>query len=101
IRTGLYALTISEHLVCPEQPPSRRPHVPSSINNVKEPTTNTGNTSSTPFPGPQVRRSVVTASVSRCDHRCGETPLGSPSHAVNMKIAIFLQNLKNGVFSAC
>ncbi|MFN3776081.1 hypothetical protein, partial [Sphingomonas parapaucimobilis] len=49
----------------------------------------------TPFPGPQVRRSVVAAPVSRCDHRCGETPLGGPTLAVNTKSAIFLQNFKN------
>ncbi|MCT8003680.1 hypothetical protein NZL82_17545, partial [Sphingomonas sanguinis] len=60
----------------------------------KEPTTNTGNTSSTPFPGPQVRRSVVTASVSRCDHRCGETPLGLPNPNRQQPIFTFLQKME-------
>ncbi|MBN3558297.1 hypothetical protein, partial [Sphingomonas yabuuchiae] len=63
--------------------------------NVKEPDNKYRQHHSTPFPGPQVRRSVVAAPVSRCDHRCGETPLGRVAFGVNTKSAIFLQNFKN------
>ncbi|MEK9210512.1 hypothetical protein, partial [Sphingomonas sp. 2378] len=67
--------------------------------NVKEPTTNHRQHLTTPLPGLPARQSVVAASVSLGDHRCGETPLGRPAIRVNTKNAIFLQSLKKDGFS--
>lgn len=79
----LITLTIPTHLECAS---NRQAAARMSLHltyNVKEPTTNHRQHLTTPFPGLPARQSVVAASVSLGDHRCGETPLGPALDPVN------------------